>query len=355
MIKKFLHHLIISTLITLSPTAAGLFLWNKLPDTMNSHWGFDGTSNSSSTKVFCVFALPLILLAIHYLCIFITAHDGKNNRQNKKMLLSVFYIVPCLSVYSSAIIYADALGFDFDIGKITLILIGAMFLFLGNFLPKCTQNSTVGIKLPWTLADEENWNKTHRLAGKLWVTTGFIILMCVFLPPEIFAYILVITLLTTALVPCVYSYTLYRKSIAQGSAVSVTNKKTLIITVIILALMFSGAFLIGNSDNITYDYNDNSFSVNAALWSDITVSYDNIESIELLDKCEDGWRTNGFGGLKVLLGSFENSQFGNYTRYTYNKCDSCVYLLVSGNVLILNGETKEETEKIYHTLKDKIQ
>ena len=87
-------------------------------------------------------------------------------------------------------------------------------ILLGNYLPKCRQNYTIGIKVPWTLNSERNWNMTHRFAGYLWVITGVVSLICLFiLPREIFAIIFFVGLGVMVVVPIVYSFMLYRKGI----------------------------------------------------------------------------------------------------------------------------------------------
>ena len=58
--KKYKTTIIITTLITLLPIVIGLFLWNKLPDTLATHWGSDGTANGWSSKTFSVFGMPLM-------------------------------------------------------------------------------------------------------------------------------------------------------------------------------------------------------------------------------------------------------------------------------------------------------
>ena len=85
---------------------------------------------------------------------------------------------------------------------------GLMFIIVGNYLPKCKQNYTIGIKIPWTLNSEENWNKTHRFAGWLWTICGILIMLTGFLGS--FWVFLPIALLMV-IVPVVYSYILHRK------------------------------------------------------------------------------------------------------------------------------------------------
>jgi uncharacterized membrane protein len=88
------------------------------------------------------------------------------------------------------------------------LLVGLMFIIVGNLLPKCRQSYTMGIKLPWTLANEENWNKTHRLGGKTWVIGGIITMATAFIGSF---WILLGVLIVMVAVPTIYSYCLYRK------------------------------------------------------------------------------------------------------------------------------------------------
>lgn len=87
--------------------------------------------------------------------------------------------------------------------------LGLLFLVLGNYLPKVRQNYTVGIKLPWTLNDETNWNKTHRLAGKLWVVGGLALFIFGLFGIEN-GSIIFISLAVILVVPMIYSYRLFK-------------------------------------------------------------------------------------------------------------------------------------------------
>ena len=88
------------------------------------------------------------------------------------------------------------------------VLIGLIFTIIGNYLPKCKQNYTVGIKIPWTLNSEENWNKTHRFAGWLWTFCGVLIMLTGFFG-SFWIFLPIVLLMVIA--PCAYSYILHRK------------------------------------------------------------------------------------------------------------------------------------------------
>ena len=90
------------------------------------------------------------------------------------------------------------------------IVIGLVLAIVGNYLPKCKQNYTIGIKIPWTLNSEENWNKTHRLAGWIWTFGGLLIMLTGFLG-GFWIFFIVVLLMVVA--PLVYSYLLHRKGV----------------------------------------------------------------------------------------------------------------------------------------------
>jgi len=208
MIKKHLRTLIITSVVILLPILAGLILWNQLPDPMPSHWNASGEVDGWSSKPFAIFGLPLILLAAQWLCLLGTAADPKKNNHPTKILHLVLWIIPVLSVVMHTFVYLIALGYGLRMEVAMPIFIGLIFVIIGNYLPKCKQNYTIGIKIPWTLDNETNWNKTHRFAGWLWTVCGILIMLTGFFGG--FWVFLPITLLMV-LAPIIYSYMLHRR------------------------------------------------------------------------------------------------------------------------------------------------
>ena len=212
MIKKNLKVLIITSVVTLLPVIAGLILWNQLPEQMPTHWNAAGEVDGWSSKPFAVFGLPLIMLAALWLCTLGTAADPKKKNHPEKVLHLVLWIIPVLSVALHTVTYLTVLGYGVRMEVVMPVLIGLIFVIIGNYMPKCKQNYTIGIKIPWTLNSEENWNKTHRFAGWLWVFCGISIMLTGFAGG--FWVFLPITLLMV-LAPVGYSYLLYRKEEKQ--------------------------------------------------------------------------------------------------------------------------------------------
>lgn len=208
MIKRNKGTLILTSIIMLIPMLIGLLLWDRLPEQIPSHWNIHGEVDSWSSKAFAVFFFPGLLLAIHWVCVIASCADPKSKDYHPKMIGLVLWICPVLSLVLNSMVYAAALGYTINVEIIMPLLVGLMFIIVGNLLPKCRQSYTLGIKLPWTLANEENWNKTHRFGGKLWVIGGVIIMATAFVGSF---WLLIATMVVMVAAPTIYSYLLYRK------------------------------------------------------------------------------------------------------------------------------------------------
>ena len=207
MIKKNWKKLILTSIVMLIPSAIGLPLWNRLPEQIPSHWDINGDIDAWSSKGFAVFGFPSILLAVHWLCVLASSTDPRHKNYHPKMLALVLWICPVIALVLSTLVYTTALGYPIKVEIIMPLLVGLMFIVVGNLLPKCRQSYTLGIKLPWTFASEENWNKTHRFSGKLWVIGGVITMATAFLGNF---WILLGILIVMVAVPTAYSYLYYR-------------------------------------------------------------------------------------------------------------------------------------------------
>ena len=210
MMKKInLKLLSLTSILTLLPILVGVILWKDLPASLPSHFGLDGQADGFSSKLEVVFLIPLVMLGLHFFAVVVTSLDPKASHVSPKMKTLVYWLVPFISGLVQLSIYGAAFGLIGNSTRIGLVMVGIVFLVVGNYLPKTKQNYTVGIRLPWTLDSEENWNKTHRLAGRLWVLGGLIILVNSFLSWAVF-YVFIAVLLGMVLVPIFYSYWISR-------------------------------------------------------------------------------------------------------------------------------------------------
>ena len=356
MIKKNKWSILLTSIIILLPALFGLVFWNDLPEHMTTHWGADGTADGWSGRAFAVFALPLLILAVHWLCIFCTMKDPKNKGQNGKVFGLILWITPLISVFANGLIYAVSLGKEVHPYLIATLLMGIMFVAIGNYLPKCKQNYTIGIKVKWTLENEENWNATHRISGKLWVIGGLLLIIGAFLPQAIIPLVMVCSIVLLIAFPVIYSYCYHRKQMREGTYVitpqpkSRVNKTIKIISqvAVILILAFVGILMF--TGDVDINCGEESFVIEASYWEDLSVEYAAVETVEYRETDDRGVRTYGFGSARLLSGMFHNEEFGNYTRYSYTQCDACVVLTVNGKILVINGPDEQSTKAIYEEI-----
>ena len=206
--KQHKKIIIITSILTLIPMIAGIIMWDKMPDQVATHWGFNNIANGWSSKAFAVFGIPLMLFAIHIFTVFVTLNDPKKKNIGSKILSMIFWIIPVTSIITCLSIYGIALGLNINIGLIINLLVGALFIIIGIYLPSIKQNYTVGIKLPWTLNSEENWDKTSKFSGKLWVAGGVCILINTYFRSTL---ILLIIITVISVIPVIYSFLIYKK------------------------------------------------------------------------------------------------------------------------------------------------
>jgi len=210
MIKKNLKILILTSVAILLPILVGVILWDRLPARIPVHWNMAGEIDGWSSRPFAVFGMPLIMLAIQWFAVLMTLADPKNQNHSGKILQLVFWIIPVISVMLGAVTYTSAMGQSVRVEVLVAVFLGILFVAIGNYLPKCQQSYTIGIKLPWTLSSEENWNRTHRMAGWIWVIGGIGMMIAGFFG---LLWIMLASILVMALIPFIYSYILHHKGI----------------------------------------------------------------------------------------------------------------------------------------------
>ena len=211
MLKQNKGKMILTSILILLPILLGLLLWDRLPEAIPTHWNMNGEADGWSSKPLAVFGLPAFLLAIHWLCLLVTASDRKNEKQDAKVAGMIIWICPAISLLTCVAVYATALGMEPNMTNLPFLLMGAIFVIIGNYLPKCRYNYTIGIKLPWTFASEENWNATHRFGGKVWVIGGMMLMLGIFLPVSWKVWVMLGSIVVLAILPAIYSWNYQRK------------------------------------------------------------------------------------------------------------------------------------------------
>ena len=200
--------LIITSLMCLVPLVMYLVVWNKLPEEMPIHFDNNGNPNGYASKAFAAIGLPLILLAVNvFVNIFVEA-DPKKRNAGKEVKALGKWTIPIISIIINLVVIMVCLNIGINVSAVIYGLVGVLFVAIGNYLPKCRQNYTVGIKLPWTLNNEVNWQKTHRLAGVVFMAAGALMLLNILLNQS---WLIIAAIAVAVILPMVYSFILYKK------------------------------------------------------------------------------------------------------------------------------------------------
>ena len=123
--------------------------------------------------------------------------------------MNICHWIPAgISVIVMPMTFFMAIGVEIPLTELLNILLGVMFLVVGNYLPKCKMNAFIGIRLPWTYSSDENWRRTHRLGGFVWVICGALLLVNAVVKSLLLQ---MVSMFGAVIIPGVYSYLIYRK------------------------------------------------------------------------------------------------------------------------------------------------
>jgi len=202
----------ITTIVCFLPIILSLVLYDKLPEEIAIHFNEAGVADNYAPKAIAAFGLPFLMAAINMFTHFTINNDPKKMNAASALMYMAKWSVPVLSVILMPVTLFIALGYEIPVEIIVPAIVGVVIVAFGNYLPKCKQNYTVGIKLPWTLNSEDNWNKTHHMAGYLWILGGIIMIIGSCLRIRSVQFTLIIILIIT-IIPFGYSYWLYKKGV----------------------------------------------------------------------------------------------------------------------------------------------
>lgn len=196
-----------TSILILLPSLVGCVFWNQLPEEIPTHFNLLGQADGYNHKMSAIFGLPTLMLLMHWLLLFLMIKDPKSSNISSKIQLLIYWIIPFVSCLSMISIFGESLGYSMMSGLLAQIFMGIVMIVIGNYLPKTHRNYIIGIRLPWTLENDENWRKTHRLAGKLWVLGGLLLFLNSFVQLYVY-WVFFLTLFFVVIIPSVYSYQL---------------------------------------------------------------------------------------------------------------------------------------------------
>ncbi len=214
--RFFTSPLLAIALLAIAPIVAAI-LYPGLPETVPVHFNAEGVADGFTPKnsiwvhisiLFVVgIGVYLLISNIHKIDPKKTAKISVDTYKALAMVVVVF-----LSLINISSVLAMSNTFkEFGIQKIVLPAVGLLITVMGYFMRNIKPNYFIGLRLPWTLEDEDNWAATHQLAAKLWVPAGLFMAISSIIFSFMAAFIIMLSLtLVIVIVPSIYSYLFFK-------------------------------------------------------------------------------------------------------------------------------------------------
>ena len=223
-------------LIAVALLASWIF-FERLPDPMATHWGATGRADAFMTRSIAIWLLPAIMIVVTIIALTLPLASPARfemERFEKGYVLVVTAVLLFL-VYAHALMLWANIG-EVNMPKAVFTGIFLLFILFGNYCGTIRRNAWMGIRLPWTLASEENWNRTHRFAGKVLVLGGVLGVLLSMM--GLSAPLLVSWLLLLVMVAIPYSVGVSKKESGSRKAVSAVLMASLLTAIIWGALSY---------------------------------------------------------------------------------------------------------------------
>ncbi|WP_439505086.1 SdpI family protein [Sediminibacterium sp.] len=191
-------------------------IYNSLPAVIPTHFNYKGEVDGTGEKA------TLWVVSIFMSCVSVFTYlvvknankiDPKKNIQSPELLQKIAYMIVIFISAVLIVIIQSAKTGSIKPNELLMPLIGFLFAGLGNFMHSIKPNYFIGMRLPWTLEDPENWRKTHQVGSKLWMIGGILIAVCSPLMTSTKGFIFSMIVLSVMVVyPIFFSYQLFKKS-----------------------------------------------------------------------------------------------------------------------------------------------
>jgi uncharacterized membrane protein len=207
----FTRTLIVSAVFFLIAVIAAVWLYPQLPAQVPTHWDLQGHVNGSMPRLWGAAFPALTILALGILTPLLPRISP---RQFAITPFAHVYGIVMLAIQGAMLVIglsallSDA-GYALPMPIIAMLSVGVLLMVLGNYMGKLRKNFFIGIRTPWTLASDAVWERTHRLGGRLFMLAGLLMVVGVLVGAP--AWLTPIAIAAAALIPCVYSFWIYRR------------------------------------------------------------------------------------------------------------------------------------------------
>ena len=204
--KINIKNLVITSIVCLIPIICGLIFYNELPESIAIHWGINNNPDGYFSKPEFVFGMPVMMVVLQIFCSIISDLSDKNPEANKKAVTIYKWIIPILTVILYIVTIMIALGNNLDVRRIVMIIIGILFIVVGNYLPKVKGDYYMNSKVFWLKnRDEKLVNKAARVTGYMLIIGGLLCLLSTAFKP-IISIIVIVAIILFSLFIYLYVY-----------------------------------------------------------------------------------------------------------------------------------------------------
>ncbi|HKL11227.1 MAG TPA: SdpI family protein [Clostridia bacterium] len=192
--------------------AGVLIVYPGLPSEIPTHWDIGGNINEYSPK-WAILLLAALPVAIYLMMVFLPKIDPKKksyDMHKKAYEIAKVFITLIMSVLVWISILVSK-GVNLDVGLIVSLMVGVLFITLGNYMSQIRHNYFFGIRTPWTLASEKVWKSTHRVGGYCFIGMGMGMIIVNLLRDHMPSWIMLPIIIFGVGMPIVYSYFEYKR------------------------------------------------------------------------------------------------------------------------------------------------
>ena len=168
--------LLLALVLIAVSAAIGVWAWRILPAgaEIAVHFDAQGHADGFMPKTRALAIAPGVGLVVVVLLAMAPRLLGGQRRPAPASGAFGFALIGVAAMFlvGEAAVAVHALDPAFDVMRWLFVAIGILLVLIGAGLGRAPPNDLVGIRTPWTLADERVWRRTHYFTGRLMGLAG---------------------------------------------------------------------------------------------------------------------------------------------------------------------------------------
>jgi uncharacterized membrane protein len=195
-----------------------LIVYPRLPERVPTHWNLRGEIDAYGSRLVPTLLMPVALLLVWGLMRVLPSIDPRRRNFEKMQGAYETIVNGALTLLAAmhVVILAMTMGMPIDITRIMPVMIGFLFIVMGNVMPRARPNFWFGIRTPWTLSNDRVWERTHRVGGYVMVCAGLLMVACGFFPSVVAAIASFVVLGVSVAATIVYSFVAWKQETSKG-------------------------------------------------------------------------------------------------------------------------------------------